>query len=50
VVVQREVNLALRREQRFRPSDRRRLIEMVTDALVDDVFSEGVTLGHRAAA
>ena len=50
VVVQREVNLALGREQRLRPSDRRRLIAMVTDALVNGVFHDGVTLGHRVAA
>ncbi len=50
VVVQREVNLALSRERRLKPSDRQRLIGMVTDALVDSIFSQGVTSGHRVAA
>ncbi len=50
VVVQREVNLVLGRERRLRPSDRRRLIGMVTDALVNGIFGEGVASGHRVAA
>lgn len=50
VVVQREVNVALGRERHLRTSDRRRLIAMVMDALVDGVFGQGVTSGHRVAA
>jgi len=50
IVVQREVNLALGRERSLRPADRRRLISMVTDALVNGVFREGFTSGHRVAA
>ena len=50
VVVHREVNLALGSEKRLRPSDRHRLIAMVTDALVNGVFHEGVVSGHRVAA
>ena len=50
VVVQREVNLAFMHDRRLRAVDRCKLITMVTDALVNSIFREGVSSGHRVAA